>query len=79
MIELLVPQASSYAADIDGLITLITVLVGFWFVLAEGIFFYFIFRSCKFHYLPFFCNIFLFFNFFFFYFFLANLWSFWPS
>ncbi len=44
MIELLVPQASSYAADVDNLITLITVLVGFWFLLAEGIFFYFIFK-----------------------------------
>ena len=44
MIELLVPQASSYAASIDGLITLITVLVGFWFLIAEGVFFYFIFK-----------------------------------
>ncbi|MFO0566061.1 MAG: hypothetical protein U0263_10395 [Polyangiaceae bacterium] len=44
MIERFVPQASSFAGDIDGLITLITVLVGFWFLVAEGIFFYFIFK-----------------------------------
>lgn len=44
MIEWLVPQASSYAASIDNLITLITVLVGFWFLVAQGVFFYFIFK-----------------------------------
>ena len=37
-------QASSYAADIDGLILLITVLVGFWLILAEGVFFWLIFK-----------------------------------
>jgi len=35
MIEWYVEQASTYAADIDGLILLIAVIVGFWFVLAE--------------------------------------------
>ena len=44
MIERYVAAASSYAQDIDGLITLIAVLVGFWFILAEGVFFYFIFK-----------------------------------
>lgn len=37
-------RASSYAGDIDGLILLITVLVGFWFFVAEGVFFWLIFR-----------------------------------
>lgn len=40
--ELLLEQASSYAKDIDDLILLITVLVGFWFILAEAVFFWFI-------------------------------------
>ena len=44
ILNALVPAGSSYASDIDGLITLITVLVGFWFLLAEGLFFYFIFK-----------------------------------
>lgn len=44
MFESILPRASSYAGDIDGLILLILVLVGFWFVLAEVIFFYFIFK-----------------------------------
>jgi cytochrome c oxidase subunit 2 len=44
MLERLVQQASSYAASIDGLILLILVLVGFWFILAEGIFFWLIWR-----------------------------------
>jgi len=42
--ETLLIQASSYAASIDGLILLILVLVGFWFILAEGIFFWLIWR-----------------------------------
>jgi cytochrome c oxidase subunit 2 len=37
-------QASSYAASIDGLILLIGWIVGVWFVIAEGVFFYLIFR-----------------------------------
>ena len=44
MIEHFVDQASTYAGDIDGLITLIAVLVGFWFILTEGVFFWLIFR-----------------------------------
>jgi cytochrome c oxidase subunit 2 len=37
-------DASSYARDVDGLILLVTVLVGFWFVAAQVIFFWLIFR-----------------------------------
>jgi len=44
MFDNLISQASSYAANIDGLILLILVLVGFWFILAEGIFFGFIWK-----------------------------------
>ena len=44
MIERMVLQASSYAASIDGLIMLILVLVGFWFFLAEGMFFWLIWK-----------------------------------
>src|SRR4051812_4815202 len=39
MIEHYIEQASTYAADIDGLVLLIGLLVGFWFVLVEVIFF----------------------------------------
>ena len=34
----LIDVASSYAADIDGLIWLVLVIVGFWFLVAEGVF-----------------------------------------
>jgi len=44
MLDRLILQASSYAADIDGLILLVLVLVGFWFLLAEGLFFWLIWR-----------------------------------
>jgi cytochrome c oxidase subunit 2 len=44
MIERFVQQASTYAGAIDGQIWLITVLVGFWFIVAEGVFFWLIFR-----------------------------------
>ncbi|NJN40008.1 MAG: cytochrome C oxidase subunit II [Gammaproteobacteria bacterium] len=44
MIEYFLPQGSSYAAHIDDLFTLIFVLVGFWFVLSMGTFFWLIFR-----------------------------------
>ena len=44
MVEPLVTAASTYAKDIDNLIWYIAVLVGFWFVLCELIFFGFIFR-----------------------------------
>jgi len=37
-------QASTYAGDIDNLIWLIAALVGFWFLLAEGFFFWLIFK-----------------------------------
>lgn len=42
MIERWVIQGSTYAADIDGIIWLIAVLVGFWFIVAEGVFFWLI-------------------------------------
>ncbi len=44
MIQSMVQQASSYAADIDGLFTLIFVLVGFWFFVSEGIFFWLLWK-----------------------------------
>jgi len=44
MVERLIQQASSYAHSIDGLILLVAVLVGFWFFLAEGVFFWLIWR-----------------------------------
>ena len=44
MIERYVTAASTYAADIDGIFTLVFVLVGFWFVLSEALFFFLIFR-----------------------------------
>ncbi len=37
MVERYLESASTYAADIDGVITLVTVLVGFWFILAEAV------------------------------------------
>jgi cytochrome c oxidase subunit II len=39
-----VVEASTYAADIDGIIWLIGVLVGFWFLVAEGVFFWLIWK-----------------------------------
>ncbi len=42
--ELIITRASSFAADIDMVIVLIAVLAGFWFVLAEAVLFYFIFK-----------------------------------
>jgi len=44
MIERFLVQASTYAGSIDGLIMLILVLVGFWFLAAEGVFFWLIWR-----------------------------------
>ena len=38
------PALSTYAQDIDDLIILIAALVGFWFILCNIVFFYFIFR-----------------------------------
>jgi cytochrome c oxidase subunit 2 len=39
-----IPQASTYAASIDNVIFLVGVLVGFWFFVAEGMFFWLIWR-----------------------------------
>ncbi len=47
MIEQYVPAASTYAADIDNLFTLVFVLVGFWFVLCECVLFWMILRFRK--------------------------------
>ncbi|MEW5743205.1 MAG: cytochrome C oxidase subunit II [Myxococcota bacterium] len=44
MIEHYLEQASTFAADIDNLILLITVTVGFWFLLAQFLFFGFILK-----------------------------------
>lgn len=44
MIEHYVVAASSYAEDIDGLFALIFYVVGFWFLIAEGVFFWLIFK-----------------------------------
>ena len=47
MIEQFVPAASTYARDIDGLFMLVFWLVGFWFVLCQGIFFWLLFKFRK--------------------------------
>lgn len=47
MIDRWVQQASSFAGDVDGLVLLVTVLVGFWFIAAEVMFFWLIFRFRK--------------------------------
>ena len=48
MIEMLgLPAASSFASDIDRVFTIIFVAVGFWFLLAEGVFFWLIFKFKK--------------------------------
>ena len=44
MLHGLIPEASSFAGNIDWLIFLVLVLVGFWFIVAEGVFFWLIFR-----------------------------------
>ena len=44
MLERYVPSASSYASDVDGLMLLILVVVGFWFILAEVVLFGLIFK-----------------------------------
>jgi cytochrome c oxidase subunit 2 len=41
------PELSSFAANVDGLIGWVTLLVGFWFVLTEAVFFYFILKYRK--------------------------------
>ena len=47
LIEALVPAASSYAKDIDFVWELVFWFVAFWFILSEGIFFYFIMKFRK--------------------------------
>ena len=47
MIEYYIPALSTYAGDIDFIINLILVLVGFWFVVSEGVFFWLILRFRK--------------------------------
>jgi cytochrome c oxidase subunit 2 len=47
LIESLVPAASTYAKDIDFVWELIFWLVGFWFILSEGVFFWFLFKFKK--------------------------------
>ena len=44
MIEYYVHSASSFAADIDNLFFVITLIIGFWFFLVFGIFVYFLLR-----------------------------------
>jgi cytochrome c oxidase subunit II len=44
MFESVLQRASTYAEDIDGQIFLIAVLVGFWFLVAEGVFFWLLFK-----------------------------------
>ncbi len=44
MIDRFVQSLSTYSGDVDQLVLLITVLVGFWFVAAEVMFFWLIFR-----------------------------------
>ncbi len=47
MIEQFIPALSTYAGDIDFIINLIFVLVGFWFILSEAVFFWLIFKFKK--------------------------------
>lgn len=42
-----VPSASSYSGQMDGLFWLITIIVGVWFIAAEAMFFWLIFRFRK--------------------------------
>ncbi|MBI2186123.1 MAG: cytochrome C oxidase subunit II [Acidobacteria bacterium] len=44
MISWLLPQASTFASTIDGLVLLIAVIVGFWLIVAEVVLFGFIFK-----------------------------------
>jgi cytochrome c oxidase subunit II len=44
MLESVLQRASTYADDIDGQIFLIAVLVGFWFLVAEGVFFWLLYK-----------------------------------
>ena len=44
MFESLVPRVSTFAGDIDALIWLIAILVGFWFFVALGVFFWSLYK-----------------------------------
>ena len=44
MIEALREPGSTYAWKIDGLFALVTIVVGFWFILTEGVFFWLLYR-----------------------------------
>jgi cytochrome c oxidase subunit 2 len=44
MLERLVPQAATFARDIDWLFAVIFFTGGFWFLVAQGVFFYFLYR-----------------------------------
>ena len=44
MFSHLIPNASSYSGEVDGLFWLITIIVGAWFLAAEAMFFWLIFR-----------------------------------
>jgi cytochrome c oxidase subunit 2 len=44
MIEQLVPQNSTFAGDIDFIVDLVGVIVGFWFILTFGVFLYLLWR-----------------------------------
>jgi cytochrome c oxidase subunit 2 len=44
MIEHYLQSLSTFSGDIDRLVLLVTVLVGFWFLAAEGVFFWLLFR-----------------------------------
>lgn len=44
MIDWMVPRAGSFARDVDGLVLIVTLMVGFWLVLAEVVLFWLIFR-----------------------------------
>lgn len=45
--ELIIEQASSFAEEIDFVILLVALLGGFWFLIAEGVLFYFIVKFRK--------------------------------
>ncbi len=47
LMDFILPQASTSATQVDFLIELIFVIVGVWFILAEGVLFYLIFRFRK--------------------------------
>ncbi len=47
MIERYIPAGSTFASDIDGVINLILLLVGFWFLLSEGLFFWLLIKFRK--------------------------------